>query len=142
MSKTQLRGATIQIEAYATYYTCPYLKSLLRDREFTIYTDHNNLLFISQNFNLMVVRWLMALSEFSFKVKFIAGKDNGIADSMSRLCRNNIVDFPNEYSTAIVLAANIITKFKFPTNHHKIISSVHNSVVGHFGLERTLLCLK
>ena len=84
----------------------------------------------------------MALSEFSFKVKFIAGKDNGIADSMSRLCRNNIVDFPNEYSTAIVLAANIITKFKLSSNHYKIISSVHNSVVGHFGLERTLLCLK
>jgi hypothetical protein len=33
----------------------------------------------------------MALSEFSFKVEFIAGVDNGIADSMSRLCRNNMV---------------------------------------------------
>ena len=142
LSKTQLRWATIQKEAYAIYYTCTYLKSLLRDREFTIYTDHNNLLFISQNSDPMIIRWLMALSEFSFKVKFIAGKDNEIADSMSRLCRNNMVDFPNEYSTAIILAANIITKFKLSSNHYKIISSVHNSVVGHFGLERTLLRLK
>jgi hypothetical protein len=30
----------------------------------------------------MIVRWLMVLSEFSFKVEFIAGVDNGIADSM------------------------------------------------------------
>ena len=90
----------------------------------------------------MIVRWLMALSEFSFKLKFIAGKDNEIADSMSRLCRNNMVDFPNEYSTAIILAANIITKFKLSSNHYKIISFVHDSVVGHFGLERTLLRLK
>ena len=34
----------------------------------------------------------------SFKVEFIAGVDNGIADSMSRLCRNNMVDSPTEYS--------------------------------------------
>ena len=46
----------------------------------------------------MIVRWLMALSEFSFKVEFIARVDNGIGDSMSRLCRNNIVDSPKEYS--------------------------------------------
>ena len=32
----------------------------------------------------MIIRWLMALSEFSFKVKFIAGKDNEIARSEER----------------------------------------------------------
>ena len=100
LSKTKLRWATIQKEAYAIFYTCTFLKSLLRDREFTINTDHNNLLSISQNSNPMIIRWLMALSEFSFKVKFIAGKENEIADSMSPLCRNNMVDFSNEYSTA------------------------------------------
>ena len=42
-----------------------YLECLLRDREFTIITDHRNLLFISQSSNPMIVRWLMALSEFS-----------------------------------------------------------------------------
>jgi hypothetical protein len=42
----------------------------------------------------MIVRWLMALSEFSFKVEYFPGEDNRIADSMSRLCRNNMVDYP------------------------------------------------
>ena len=60
----------------------------------------------------MIVRWLMALSEFSFKVEFIAGVANGIADSMSRLCRNNMIDSPKEYSPQVILAANIITKLK------------------------------
>ena len=54
----------------------------------------------------------MALSELSFKVEFIAGVDNGIADSMSRLCRNNIVDSPK--APQVILAANIIyTSNKF-----------------------------
>ena len=45
----------------------------------------------------------MALSEFSLRVEFIAGKDNGIADSMSRLCRNNMLESPDEYSPSDIL---------------------------------------
>ena len=142
LSKTQLRWSVIQKEAYAVYYSCTYLKSLLRDRKFTIFTDHRNLLFISQSSNPMIVRWLMALSEFSFKVEFIAGVDNGIADSMSRLCRNNMVDSPEEFSKSTILCANVITKFKLSEQQYETIGSVHNSGCGHFGLERTLARLK
>ena len=65
-----------------------YLESLLRDRPFTIRTDHRNLLFIKQSSNRMIVGWYMALPEFTFNIEFISGEDNGIADSMSRFCRN------------------------------------------------------
>ena len=84
----------------------------------------------------------MALSEFSFTVEHIPGVDNGIADSMSRLCRNNMVDFPLEYTSHDVLCANIITKFKLSSYEYATIGSVHNSSCGHYGLERTLLRLK
>ena len=53
-----------------------------------------------------------------------------------------MVDFPEEYSSVDILCANIITKFKLSTDNYKIISSVHNSSCGHFGLERTLKRLK
>ena len=46
----------------------------------------------------------MALSELSFRVEFIAGKCNGIADSMSGLCRNYMVDFSLEYSSSNILS--------------------------------------
>ena len=90
LPKTQLRWSVIQKEAYAIFYVMTYLQSLLRDRVFTIRTDHLDLLFITQESNPMIVRWYMALSEYSFKIEFIAGVDNGIADSMSRLCRNGM----------------------------------------------------
>ena len=78
----RLRWSVIQKKAYEIYYSCMYLESLLRDRPFIIRTGHRNLSFIKQTFNRMIVRWYMALSEFTFNIEFISGKDDGIADSM------------------------------------------------------------
>ena len=119
-----------------------YLESLLRDRPFTIRTDHRNLLFLKQSSNLMIVRWYMALSEFTFNIEFISGEDNGIADSMSRLYRNNMIDNPREYSEEYIISASMIEKFELTPNQQRVIASVHNSFVGHFGLEHTLKRLK
>ena len=134
----QLRWAVIQKEAFAIYYCCIFLKTLLRDRTFTIRTDHRNLLFIHENSNPMIVRWFMALSEYTYEIEYISGEENGIADSMSRLCRNNMNDSPTEYKPSEILSASIIPKFKLTDYQYKTISSLHNSHVGHFGLERTM----
>jgi transposase InsO family protein len=143
LTKTQLRWSVIQKEAYAIYYCCIFLESLLRDRPFTIRTDHRNLLFISEASNPMIVRWYMALSEYQLHIEFISGIENDIADSMSRLCRNNMLDNRDEYSKTDIHVASIIEKFtKLTTHQYKTIGKVHNSVVGHFGLERTLKRLK
>ena len=104
LSKSQLRWSVIQKEAYGIFYSCMYLQSLLRDGLFTIRTDHQYLLSIKEASDLMIVRWYMALSEFSFNLSFIRGVDNNIADAMSRLCRNNMIDSPKEYSNSRILS--------------------------------------
>ena len=63
--------------AYGIFYSCTYFQSLLRDRLFTIRTDHQDSLFIKETSDRMILQ------------EFIAGVDNSIADLMSRLCRNN-----------------------------------------------------
>ena len=73
LRKSQLRWSVIQKEAYGIFYSCMYLQSLLRDRLFTIRTDHQNLLFIKEASNPMIVRWYMAFSELSFNLSFIRG---------------------------------------------------------------------
>ena len=65
LNKFQLRWSVIQKEAYGIFYSCMYIQSLLRDRFFTVRTDHGNLLFITEASNPMIVRWYMALSEFA-----------------------------------------------------------------------------
>ena len=93
----------IQKEPYGIFFSCMYLQSLLRDRFFTIRTDHRNLLFVTEASNPMIVQWNMALSEFSFSLEFVPGVYNDIADSLSRLCRNNMIDSPKEYSPEYIL---------------------------------------
>ena len=105
LNKSQLHWSIIEKEAYGIFYSCMYLQSLLRDRLFTIRTDHRNLLFITEASNPMIVRWYMALSKFSFTLEFIPGVDNDIADSLSRLCRDNMIDSPKEYSPEYILSA-------------------------------------
>ena len=96
LNESQLRWSVIQKVAYGIFYSCMYSQSLLCDQFFTIRTDHRNLLFITEASNPMIARWYMALFEFSFTLEFIPGVDNDIADSLSRLCRNNMIDPRND----------------------------------------------
>jgi hypothetical protein len=89
---------------------------------------------------VFIVRWFMALCEYSYEIEFIAGVVNGIADSMSRHCHNNMIDSPTKHSKSEILSSTIIPKFKLTDYQYKTISSLHNSNVGHFGLERTMKC--
>ena len=83
----------------------------------------------------MIVRWYMALSEFSFNLRFRRGVDNNIADAMSRLCRNNMIDSPEEYSNSNILSV-ISRSFKPSDILYSKIGKLHNSKVGHFDVER------
>ena len=100
LAQTQLNWSTIQKEAYAIFFCCTHLDHLLRDRKFTILSDHKNLTFIKQAANPMTVRWHLALQELDFNIEFVPGVDNVIADAMSRLCTNNKPEIQ-----AVVLAA-------------------------------------
>jgi transposase InsO family protein len=136
-SKPQLRWSVPQKEAFGIYDTITKLSVLLQGRDFTLRTDHRNLLYIKENSNPMIIRWYMALSEFSFHLEFISGADNSIADWMSRLCRNHMID-NSDYTSEDVLFASIIPKFCLTKFQYKQIGRVHNSTVGHFGVERTI----
>ena len=56
LTPTQIRWSTIQKEAYAIFYCCTQLDYLIRDRTFTIHTDHLNITYIKQNPTSMVAR--------------------------------------------------------------------------------------
>jgi hypothetical protein len=97
LTSTQLRWAIIQKEAYAIFVTIKQLDHLLRDRHFKLFTDHKNLLYITESSNPMIYRWWMAIQEMDFTKEFTLGINNPIADSMSRLCPNLMLDEPNLY---------------------------------------------
>ena len=135
LTKTQLKWSVIQKEAFALYYCCTYLDALLRDRKFTILTDHKNLTFLEKDKNEMVGRWRMALQELEYTIGYIPGKQNEIADAMSRLCLNRMPP-----KTGIIAA--ILTHKPITTEQYNLIATCHNTIVGHGGVQRTLRNLK
>jgi hypothetical protein len=105
---------------------------MLRDRKFTILTDHRNSSFIKQASNPMIVRWHLALQQLDFDIQFVAGVDNKIADAMSRLCINNKPPKTNEY-----ILASIDTPYVISNDNYLMIGYVHNGVIGHVSKEHS-----
>ena len=143
LSEVQLRWSVIQKEAFAIFFCCTKLSHLLRDRTFMIKTDHRNLTFLKNDSNAMVVRWSIALQEFDFQLEFVPGVENAIADAMSRLCPNLMTDTSTDVDTSrnIETLSAIMAVTPVPLEERDIIASCHNHVVGHGGVERTILKL-
>ena len=52
-----------------------------------VFTDHNPLVFINKmkNRNQRLVRWSLALQEYNLDISHIKGRDNVMADTLSRI---------------------------------------------------------
>ena len=59
---------------------------LLGSKPFVIYTDHASLRTATQSPNLSqrMARWLSFFAEYNFEVKYRPGKQNALADALSR----------------------------------------------------------
>ena len=70
--------------------TIPPCLSFLFEKKLTVFTDHRALVCIyhMQDTSNMLTRWAIALQNFGFTVKHVAGKPNIVPDTLSRLLRN------------------------------------------------------
>ena len=137
------KWSTPQKEAFAIYYTLCKMEHLLLDRHFTIHTDHKNLTYVNDSVNAMVVRWKLYLQEYSFDIKHIKGADNIVADNFSRLCLLSEEDNISDEALLQLIEEDekfysLLELYKIPKRIKRIIGKVHNSSVGHHGVERTL----
>ena len=91
MTAVQRRWTTIEKECYAIYYALKELDYLIHDSKFLLQTDHLNLMYINKPKSIKVTRWklLIQMYVYDFNVLFIAGKDNVMADALSRLCEDS-----------------------------------------------------
>jgi hypothetical protein len=92
-------------------------------RQFTLATDHRNLVYLRASRIPKLVRWHLALSEFNFTIVHVPGKDNVVADVLSRFFKTIVVD---EREVEV----------------EDFMKTVHNSTVGHIGSARLLKMLE
>ena len=83
----------------------------------------------------MVGRWGVALQELDYTIGYVPGKENDIADAMSRLYLNRM-----EKKSGLVLSLHV--KQLTTNEQYELIGSCHNARIGHGGVQGTLRNLK
>ncbi|XP_072180990.1 uncharacterized protein [Diadema setosum] len=87
LNRHQRRYSTIEKECLGLVLTVQHFEVYLSNSpEVTVYTDHNPLTFLERfrSKNQRLFRWSLFLQPYGLKVTHIKGKDNIIADALSR----------------------------------------------------------
>jgi hypothetical protein len=154
----------MELELYALVFCVKQLAPYLMGRVFTVRTDHRNLLYLSNSTVPKLVRWRVILSEYRFTIEHIAGKNNVVADGLTRVYRLDYANLPKK-SKHLHEDDTIPRVFRLvgedapaehegyvedsdeefesleslgPIERHATFAKFHNSMIGHFGVERTL----
>ena len=134
-----MRWDTAQKEGYAIYYALTKWEHLLRDRKFTILTDHRNLRYLKDTYGHLgkVQRWFLCFQAYDYTLVHLPGEKNTVADGLSRCCAP-----PEGPDQTLLASLAAITDIRVPKEQWEMIAAVHNSSVGHFGVQRTMKILR
>ena len=109
LNSAERNYSTIEKELLAILDSTKHFRPYLYGRHFTIETDHNPLVWLYKikEPNSRLIRWRLKLDEFDFKIIYKKGKENVVADALSRVEINNNEDDENEEIDLISLIPNI-----------------------------------
>ena len=87
LSPTQCRYSTIERECYAIYYALQKLHTYLHNAKFEIFCDHQPLKYLLESpmMNKRVQMWALTIQGYNATINFISGKENSVADLLSRI---------------------------------------------------------
>ncbi|GFU97786.1 retrovirus-related Pol polyprotein from transposon opus [Trichonephila clavipes] len=97
LNETQTRYSTYDRELLGIYLSVKHFKHLLEGNDFVIYTDHKPQTFAFKQKNEKASprqqRQLQYISEFSCNIQHVLGKDNVVADALSRIDSISEINF-------------------------------------------------
>ena len=114
-------------EAYAIWHGVNKCKNLVRGKEFILETDHRNLLWAEKSTIPKIMRMVSYLSSYNIWVRHISGKDNIVADGLSRLMRGIKMTAEEDRDINALIEELSISG----------LDEVHGGVSGHLGVKRT-----
>ena len=89
LNSHQKNYATIEKEALALLTSLQHFEVYVgsSSEPTVVYSDHNPLTFVTimKGKNQRLLRWCLSLQEYNITIKHIKGKDNIVADTLSRM---------------------------------------------------------
>ncbi|GFU66947.1 transposon Tf2-11 polyprotein [Trichonephila clavipes] len=101
LSATEMKYCTFDRELLSIYLSVKHFRHMLEGREVIIYTNHKPLVFAftrkHDNNTPRQIRYLEFISQFTTDIRYIAGSDNVVADTFSRISQIDLLN-SNDYS--------------------------------------------
>lgn len=88
LNKAERNYPVIQKELTAIVWAVKYFRPYLFGRTFTIMTDHKPLIYLfgMKDPSSRLIKYRLVLEEYDFEILYVKGKDNVVADALSRVC--------------------------------------------------------
>ena len=86
-SRNQRNYSTVEKETLAMILALQHFDVYVSGAQITVFTDHNPLTFLSKmkNKNQRLTRWSLLLQEYNLDIHHVPGKENLVADALSRV---------------------------------------------------------
>lgn len=86
LNPSEINYSVTEKELLAVIWAVRYFRPYIFGRHFKIHTDHKPLKWLEnvKEPNSRLVRWKLLLSEYDYEIDYIKGKENSVADALSR----------------------------------------------------------
>ncbi|XP_057418680.1 uncharacterized protein LOC130712881 [Lotus japonicus] len=110
LNEAQRNYTTTEKELLAIVFACEKFRSYVVGSKVIVHTDHSALkhLLSKQDSKPMLIRWILLLQEFDLEIKDKKGKDNGVADHLSRIegGDSNLIPISEEFPDEKLFSLN------------------------------------
>ncbi|KAK9717196.1 RNase H-like domain found in reverse transcriptase [Popillia japonica] len=100
LNKAERNYCTLEKELLAIVWAVKYFRPYLFGKKFKIFTDHKPLiyLFSMTNPSSRLTKFRLLLEEYDFEINYVKGKDNVVADALSRITSDELKELtPNVF---------------------------------------------
>lgn len=116
LTKSEINWTTTEKELCAIIYSLLKFRMFLYGQEFDIITDHQALTFIKSTpyYNMRLLRWMLFLQQYRFRIVHCKGKNNIVADFFSRNFGSGTIRKENQYMLRELSRSISMITLEFP----------------------------
>lgn len=97
LNKAEKNYCTIEKELLAIVWAVKHFRPYLFGKRFKIFTDHKPLIYLfgMTNPSSRLTKFRLVLEEYDFEIQYVKGKDNVVADALSRITLDELKEISN-----------------------------------------------
>ena len=149
----QLNWSTTEKEYYAVYYTLSSQDQILNGNKVILYTDHRPVVDIFRSYKTLTgkfYRWMQCCARFDILVKYIPGRENILADTLSRKVKRTIYELTDDEESIRLTQSKdalcqIVKRFLeteiYPNIKDKFLTAVFNKHANNWFIEDDIVKL-